>query len=95
MYLIFVNYKKPLAEVEKYVAAHRSYLEKYYETGDLICSGPRNPRVGGIILCRAANMKAAKVITLEDPFFLNGIADYEIIEFDPVKRAPAFEQFVR
>lgn len=95
MYLIFVNYKKPLAEVEKYVAAHRSYLEKYYETGELICSGPRNPRVGGIILCRAANMKAAKAITLEDPFFLNGIADYEIIEFDPVKRAPGFEQFVK
>ncbi len=94
MYLIFVNYKKPLAEVEKYVDAHRSYLDRYYGTGELICSGPRNPRVGGIILCRAENMKAAKAITLGDPFYLNGIADYEIIEFDPVKRAPGFEQFI-
>ncbi len=89
-----VNYKVPLETVDRHLAAHRSFLDKYYASGNLVCSGSRNPRVGGIILCRAESRARVETITKEDPFYINGVADYEIIEFDPVKYAPDFAPFV-
>ena len=42
---------------------------------------------------RAASFSAAP-LTAEDPFRIHGVADYEIIEFSPVKRLPGFEAFL-
>lgn len=49
---------------------------------------------GGVILCRAADRAAVEALTAEDPFRIHGVADYEIIEFSPVKRLPGFEAFL-
>ena len=38
--------------------------------------------------------RAVEVLTAEDPFRIHGVADYEIIEFSPVKRLPGFEAFL-
>ena len=48
----------------------------------------------GVILCRAADRAAVETLTAEDPFRIHGVADYEIIEFSPVKRLPGFEAFL-
>ena len=88
MFIVLLTYKLPLAEVERHLAAHREYLDRQYAAGTFLCSGPQNPRTGGVILCRAADL------TAEDPFRIHGVADYEIIEFSPVKRLPGFEAFL-
>ncbi len=95
MYLIQVNYIKPLDEVDKYLTAHRAFLDKYYATGNLICSGSRNPRIGGIILCNAKDRDEVWSIIHEDPFCINKIAEYEVIEFKANKYANGFEGFVK
>ena len=95
MYLVHVNYIKPIEEVEKHLVAHRSFLDKYYATGNLICSGPRNPRIGGIILCNANSREDVWKIIHEDPFCINNIAEYEVIEFNPIKYAKGFEPFIK
>ena len=79
MYLIQVTYIKPISEVDKFLAEHRSFLDKYYSSGNLICSGPRNPRTGGIVLCNAKDVDEVWQIFHEDPFYINKIADYEVI----------------
>ena len=89
MFIVLLTYKLPLAEVERHLAAHREYLDRQYAAGTFLCSGPQNPRTGGVILCRAADRAA-----VEDPFRIHGVADYEIIEFSPVKRLPGFEAFL-
>ena len=95
MYLVHVNYIQPIEEVEKFLVAHRSFLDKYYASGNLIVSGPRNPRIGGILLCNATSRNEVWSIIKEDPFYLNNIAEYEVIEFNPVKFAKDFEAFIR
>lgn len=95
MYLIHVNYTKPISEVDKHLADHRAFLDRYYATGHFICSGPRNPRTGGILLCNAKNTEEVWNIFHQDPFYINGIADYEVIEFNPVKYAKDFEPFIK
>ncbi len=94
MFVILLTYKRPLSEVERYLAEHRAYLDRHYADGAFLCSGPRKPRTGGVILCRAADRESVEVLTAEDPFRMHGIADYEIIEFSPTKLIPGFEGFL-
>ncbi len=83
MFIAILTYKKPLSEVDKYLQAHRDYLAEHYAAGDFIASGPQNPRIGGVIMIKAANREAVNTIISQDPFNINGIADYQIVEFTP------------
>ena len=85
MYIVSLNYVKTVSEVEKYLEEHIKFLEKYYEMEKFICSGRKNPRTGGVILLNAENLEEVKRIISEDPFNINGIAEYEITEFFPTK----------
>ena len=83
MFIAILTYKKPLSEVDKFLAAHREYLAEHYVIGDFIASGPQTPRVGGVIMIKAKNRTAVDAIIAKDPFNINGIADYQIVEFTP------------
>ena len=95
MYLIQVTYIKPISEIDKHLVDHRAFLDQYYASGKLICSGPRNPRTGGIILSNAKSLDEVWNFIHNDPFHINGIASYEVIEFNPIKYAKGFEPFVK
>ncbi len=81
LFVISLIYKSSLPEVDKYLAGHNHFLRKYYDNGTFICSGPKVPRTGGIILCKSERIENVKTIIAEDPFNLNKVADYEITEF--------------
>ncbi len=83
MFIAILTYKKPLEEVDRFLHAHRDYLAQHYAAGDFIASGPQNPRVGGVIMIKAANREEVNAIISQDPFNINGIADYQIVEFTP------------
>lgn len=91
MYLLLLTYKQPLAEVERHLAEHRAFLDKYYAAGEVVCSGPRDPRTGGVILCRGIDRARAEELVREDPFHVHGVADYEIIGFEATKCALGLE----
>ena len=94
MFLVEVTYKKSISEVDRMLVAHRNYLESHYQRGNLIFSGPQNPRIGGMILTRFKNRAEVEDFTRLDPFCLEGIASYRIIEFDPVKHDSQFKVFL-
>lgn len=94
MFIILLKYIKPVDEVEKELEAHIKYLDKYYSLQKFICSGRRNPRTGGVILCNAENVEEVQSIVKEDPFYINQIAEFEIVEFSPTKYADGFERFI-
>ncbi|MCT4686852.1 YciI family protein [Vallitalea sp.] len=94
MFIISLKYIKPIEDVEKELNAHIKYLEKYYSLQKFVCSGRKNPRIGGVILCNGKNIEEVEKIVNEDPFYINKIARYEIIEFLPTKFADGFERFI-
>jgi len=94
MFIFLLKYTKGLEAVDRVMPEHRKYLEANYEKGNFVCSGRRKPRTGGVILCKAASFEEAKGITETDPFVIEDIAEYEIIEFEISKNAPAFAPFV-
>ncbi len=83
MFIAILTYKKPLGEVDLFLAAHREYLAEHYAAGDFITSGAQTPRIGGVIMIKAENRTAVDAIIAKDPFNINGIADYQIVEFTP------------
>ncbi len=83
MFIAILKYKKPLSDIDKYLQAHRDYLDEHYATGDFIASGPQKPRIGGVIMIKATDRDAVSTIISQDPFNINGIADYRIVEFTP------------
>lgn len=86
MFIANLKYKKSIEEVNKVLEAHLEYLDKYFEKGKFICTGKKSfPELGGVILFDSNNLEEAEKILYEDPFYIEEIADYEIIEFQPVK----------
>ncbi len=83
MFIAILSYKKPLEDVDRFLQAHRDYLAKHYAAGDFIASGPQTPRTGGVIMIKADTRTAVDSIIAQDPFNINSIADYQIVEFTP------------
>ena len=94
MFIVNLTYVKPLEKVEKHLAEHIKFLNKYYTINKFICSGRKNPRTGGVILCNAKNMEEVNEIISEDPFNKNSIANYDVVEFQPTKYTEDFKIFV-
>ena len=91
MFIANLKYKKSIEEVNKVLEAHLEYLDKYFEKGKFICTGKKSfPELGGVILFDSNNLEEAKKILYEDPFYVEEIADYEIIEFQPIKFSQNF-----
>lgn len=94
MFVLILTYTQPFAEVEKQLDAHRSFLRECYAKGLLLCSGPQSPRTGGVIISLQAHQSDVQALIAQDPFFIHGLADYKIIEFDPVLYADGFQAFL-
>lgn len=94
MFIILLTYKKPLEIVDQYLPEHRAFLEGGYQQGYLIASGPQNPRTGGVILSNLKDRRLLDAFIKQDPFQVYEVADYQVIEFDPVKFHDNFKSFI-
>lgn len=94
MFVVQLTYKVNIEEVNKYLAAHREFLDYYYKQGLLIASGPMKPRTGGIIIAASNNREEVETIFLKDPFYLAEIAEYQFIEFLPIKYCKELEALI-
>ena len=91
MFIFSLTYVKPLSEVERFLPAHIQFLDEHYKKNLFMCSGRKIPRTGGVILCNCADIVEARSIMEKDPFYKEGIAQYDIIEFVPSKSSEAFQ----
>lgn len=94
MFVVLVNYLKPLAEVDAHLEAHRKFLANHYQAGHLICSGPQNPRKGGVILATSPDRASLEALLAEDPFAVHGVAEYTLVEFNPTKSQVGLEALI-
>ena len=94
MFIIELTYLKPIETVEKYLAEHRAFLDDGYTKNYFVASGPKNPRTGGMIISQLTDRKTLDTILQQDPFYINHIAEYNVIEFNPVKFHKDFATFI-
>jgi uncharacterized protein YciI len=88
MYAIaLIRYRKPLEEVVAVTDEHRAYLRGLKERGILLASGPFEPRSGGALILRVPDedpLGALDSIRDGDPFTRSGVAQYELLPWNPV-----------
>ncbi len=93
MFLILLHYAKPLETVDLHMKAHMTFVRACYREKIFLVSGRRVPRTGGVILARAASREALVEIVERDPFVVEGVATYEIVEFKTSQYAPELAAF--
>ncbi|CAN5288234.1 YciI family protein [soil metagenome] len=94
MFIVILTYIKPLDIVDQHVTEHRAFLEQGYQQNCFIASGPQNPRVGGILISQLSDRQQLEQLLKNDPYQIHGIAEYQIIEFNPVKYHKDFAGFI-
>jgi len=95
MYIISLTYKVSIDRIESLIQEHNSFLQRYYDSGQFIASGRKEPRTGGIIIANAESKSEIEQIIREDPFHIYQLADYEITAFIPSKYNENFKFFIK
>jgi len=94
MFIILINYTKPIEEVNKVVTEHRAYLDELYKEKKLFVSGRRNPPTGGVLISHLKNRSEIDEIINNDPYKIKNVADYEVVEFTAGKSDERFKPFM-
>ncbi|WP_020410576.1 YciI family protein [Hahella ganghwensis] len=91
MFVIEIEYKVELEQVEPLIEEHFAFLDKYYQKGLFVVSGRKEPRTGGIIIVKNASRSEVEELIKEDSFYRENVADYKITEFLPARVGQGFE----
>lgn len=94
IFVITVTFTEPHSEVEKYMEAHRNFLDDALKSGSLIMSGGQNPKVGGVIVCKFWSKDEAQAFIHADPLNVADVAKYEIVEFCPSRCASEIKDYL-
>ena len=92
MFIIELNYKTALQQIDAHMKPHMAFLNKHYASGHFLVSGRRIPRDGGIILAVGKSREEIEAIAAQDPFCQKGLADFRVIEFRVSQRAEDIEK---
>lgn len=85
--LAIIRYRRPFEEVAPAVDEHRAYLRGLKEQGLLLVSGPFDPRTGGGLILRVPDDDVQGTLDRirdGDPFTQQGLAQYELLPWNPV-----------
>ncbi len=93
LFLILIDYVRPLSDVDFHIDAHRVFLTHHYAAGHFLLSGRKVPRTGGVILARAKSLDEVTQWIAQDPFRKAGVASYEIIAWEATMAAEGMPQF--
>lgn len=82
MYLLNVSYIKPEEQVAPHREGHKDWVQKYFDEGTFLMSGPKKSKLGGVVLVKSIGKDLLKKIIAEDPYVEADVAEYQILDFD-------------
>ena len=92
-FVVEAIYSAPIEQVREAYPRHRAWLQKGYDLGLFLCSGPKEPPTGGYLVARAESAEALKTMFEEEPFNREALATFTFTEFQPVKRQSFIEHW--
>jgi uncharacterized protein YciI len=91
MFVLIARYTKPAEEVDRLLDGHRAWIKRHMEAGTILLTARQVPLTGGLILARGESPEEIWEMVREDPFHSSGSAQYEVLQFQPVRAAPGLE----
>ena len=95
LFVIILRYLVDKNEINLYRDSHIEHLLKFYESGNLLLSGPQTTGTGGVILARGKDREEVESIIFLDPFYSNKLAEFQIFEFTPARYSASMEFLVK
>jgi uncharacterized protein YciI len=93
-FLLEGEYLVPFEELSELVPKHREFLQKGYDAGFFLCSGPQIPARGGFLLARAESLAKLEDLLAEEPFTkAKKMRFCRITEFNPVQHQPILKEW--
>jgi uncharacterized protein YciI len=76
------------------IAEHRHFLQRGYDEGRFLLSGPSVPPTGGVLIARAESLEQLKLFLADEPFCKANLMRFRnIIEFLPVQHQPVLKDW--
>ena len=83
------EYLAPFEQFGALVPEHRAFLQKGYDAGFFLCSGPQMPARGGFLVARAESLEELQALLAEEPYTKAKMMRFaRITEFNPVQHQP-------
>lgn len=93
MFVVALTYKVPDEIVDFHRPGHMAWLKEAFDAGVFLASGRRVPATGGVLLSKADRATLDDSLA-KDPFYSNGVAEFEIIEFTATSVAEGYENLL-
>ncbi len=85
-FIVEAKYLVPFEQIKDTIPSHRAFLQKGYDLGMFLCSGPKEPPTGGFLVAKAASKAELEALFADEPFHVANLASFTFTEFSPVKR---------
>ena len=88
------EYLVPFEELAELVPQHREFLQRGYDAGFFLCSGPQIPARGGFLIARAESRAKLEERLAQEPFTnAKKMRFCRITEFNPVQHQPFLQDW--
>ena len=88
MYVVTLDYFRPIAEVEALLTAHIAWLDRLFDAGVVMAAGRKDPRTGGMLLVKEMAREELDAMLAEDPFV--AVAHYAVTKVNITRAAEEF-----
>ena len=95
MFVVISTYKKSLDEIDKKREEHLAYVKNFILSGKFLAVGRKNPVSGAVIIAHNVTKNELEKIFRNDPYYLNGLAEYSITEFNPASFAKGIKETLK
>jgi uncharacterized protein YciI len=92
-FLLEGQHLAPFEEFRHLEPAHHAFLQKGYDDGAFLFSGPQIPAHGGFLVARATSREALEILLAEEPFIkaqkmrFSRITEFHSAQFQPILKA--------
>ena len=93
MYVVSLTYKVPEEIVDFHLPAHVTWLQAAFDQGLFMVAGRKIPRTGALLLSNA-DRDALDASLAKDPFYITGVAEFDVEEFHASRVAPGYENLL-
>ena len=93
-YIVESRFVRPITEFREAVAEHRTYLQRRYDEGVMLFSGPKASRDGEVLVIRAESDEWIKEFIKDEPYHRLGFAEYTFTCFMPTMKNSMVEGWV-
>jgi len=84
----------PFEELAHLVEAHHAFLQRGYDQGHFLFSGPQVPPHGGFLVAKAEDRGFLDRLLADEPFVAAGMMRFtRIAEFEPAQNTPVLNSW--